>query len=216
LVAPSLSFSIDHAILAATTTKAPHADPEFLQLVSGPSKSGGPVTPQQQKLRALAFARHMTELGYDKEWLSDPKNRAIVEGKIPDMIVGRPAVVIGMLVIVAFLFPFIPSSSHSRPYACPFVVMGLITSLAFSRCFNTNYSSMHAFLALTRVERAVWRTAISPTGSHRTFRCIPFVHVLTSQFLDSHRIHPAWTGLCHRFSLSWSLGIIPLETETHP
>lgn len=97
---PSLPFSIGHAILAATTTKAPHADPEFIELITPRSPQlEGQLSPQQRKQHALAIARKMTEMGYDEEWLSNPKNRAIVEAKIPDMIVDRPAAVIGMSLI---------------------------------------------------------------------------------------------------------------------
>jgi len=96
LVTPSLPFSIGHAILAATTTKAPDANPEFLQLImpSSPQPDGSIITPEQRKQQALVIARKVTEMGYDPEWLSVPKNRAIVEAKLPDMIVDRPAAVI--------------------------------------------------------------------------------------------------------------------------
>jgi hypothetical protein len=104
-VTPSLPFSIGHAILAATTTKAPNADPEFVRLVtpSPPQPDGSIITPEQRKQQALAIAQKMTEMGYDPEWLSVPKNRAIVEAKLPDMIVGRPAAVIGMLLSFGLL-----------------------------------------------------------------------------------------------------------------
>ena len=108
---PSLPFSIDHAILAATTTKAPDADPEFVQLVmsSSPQPDDSIITPEQREQQALAIARKMTEMGYDPDWLSVRKNRAIVEAKLPDMIVGRPAAVIGMLLSFG-LFPCNSSS----------------------------------------------------------------------------------------------------------
>lgn len=147
LVTPALPFYIGHAILAATTTKAPHSDPVFLQLLMPrPSKSGASLTQQQLKLRALAFARQMTELGYDEEWLSDPMNRAIVEAKIPDMIVGRPAVVIGMLGGRGLSFHLFAHHFFHDPLSAPVVAMELIPSLALLRCTDANHSCMPFFV----------------------------------------------------------------------
>lgn len=96
LVTPSLPFSVPHAILAATTTKAPHGDPEFLDLMRNPPpKPAGPVTPEQRKQQAIIYSRQFTEMGYDREWLSVPKNRDLIESKLPNQIVGRPGPVIG-------------------------------------------------------------------------------------------------------------------------
>lgn len=53
------------------------------------------LTPEERKKRAIEISRKMTELGYDKEWLSIPENQAVVDKKIPDAMVARPSLVIG-------------------------------------------------------------------------------------------------------------------------
>lgn len=99
LITPNLPFTVEHAILAATATKPPHADPEFIELSLGglsrpPSNK---LTPEERKQRAISIARQMTELGYDKEWLKVPENQALVEKKIPEAMVARPSLIIGEL-----------------------------------------------------------------------------------------------------------------------
>jgi len=169
-VTPSLPFSIGHAILAATTTKAPPADPEFVQLVipSSPQPDDSIITPEQRKQHALAIARKMTEMGYDPEWLSVPKNRAIVEAKLPDMIVDRPAAVIGMLLSFG-LFPCDSSSSVTIFSTARVLIYGdgnnRIKSFA-ARPF------VRAFLLRDLGLCVVCCTAISSTGPHRAFYCI--------------------------------------------
>lgn len=96
LVTPSLPFTVPHAILAATTTKAPHGDPEFIDLMLNPrAKPAGPVTAEQRRQQALDYSRRFTELGYDPEWLSVPGNKELLEAKLPNQIVGRPGPVVG-------------------------------------------------------------------------------------------------------------------------
>lgn len=51
---------------------------------------------KEEKLKILIEqARPLTEIGYDKAWLAIPKNRAFVEKKLPKMVFGRPAKIIG-------------------------------------------------------------------------------------------------------------------------
>lgn len=92
LLEPSLPFIVSHAILAATTTKAPHGDPEFIEYLTNPpvSHGPGPLTDQQK----MDIARPFSELGYDKEWFKDPKNRVSFEKALPTQIYGRPARII--------------------------------------------------------------------------------------------------------------------------
>lgn len=99
LITPNLPFTVEHAILAATATKPPHADPEFIELsLGGLSRPpGNKLTPEERKQRAISIARQMTELGYDKEWLKVPENQALVEKKIPEAMVARPSLIIGEL-----------------------------------------------------------------------------------------------------------------------
>jgi hypothetical protein len=41
------------------------------------------------------MVRPLAEMGYDVDWLNLPENRAFVERKLPLIITGRPAVVVG-------------------------------------------------------------------------------------------------------------------------
>jgi len=94
LITTSLPFTIGHAVLAATTTKAPHGDPEFLEYMSKlfhrAQQSGVRLTDAQRP----DITREMGELNYDKEWLKDPVNKAKFERSLPTELRGRPVKVI--------------------------------------------------------------------------------------------------------------------------
>lgn len=94
LVTPSLPFTIPHAILTATTTKAPRGDPAFINFIMNPTPPPPNATPQQRRQHALDTSRRMTEFGYDPEWLKVEKNRQLVESKLEFQIKGRPASII--------------------------------------------------------------------------------------------------------------------------
>jgi len=91
LIIPSLPFTIGHAILASTTTKAPQGDPEVSEYIANifrPLQLSGTRLIDVQK---ADLARQIGELNYDKEWLMDPINRAKLGRLLPTVIAGRPA-----------------------------------------------------------------------------------------------------------------------------
>ena len=116
LVLPYLPFTIGHAILASTTTKVPHGDPEFLEYITDlfihSQQTGVPRTDAQK----ADLVRQMVELNYDKEWLKDPMNRAKFERLLPT-VVGRPAKVIGTSTPYIPCLPRIQHDLLSNPFS---------------------------------------------------------------------------------------------------
>src|SRR5260370_18779066 len=91
----ALAFRVHHALLTATTTKAPHSDPEFLQYLStlsNPRQFLEPLTDEQKML----MAKPMVDLCYDVDFLKTPEGEAKVKKLLPSMIVKRPQTQIGM------------------------------------------------------------------------------------------------------------------------
>ena len=61
---------------------------------SGAKQERKPLLKEERLKVLIEQARPLTELGYDKQWLSIPANRALVEAKLPNMVYGRPARII--------------------------------------------------------------------------------------------------------------------------
>lgn len=88
-------------------------------------------TPEEQKAQAFEIARKMTEMGYDKEWLKDERNRKVVDGKMREAVVRRPSRVIGAqalavrpllpVYLVSPLFPALILATQS-PLYCRFAI----------------------------------------------------------------------------------------------
>lgn len=89
LVTPNLPFTVSHAILAVTTAKPPHGDPEFLEINKARATQPKPTTYEQK----IAAARPTLELMYDKKWVVE--NRDKIDAKLPSLIFGRPPSVAG-------------------------------------------------------------------------------------------------------------------------
>ena len=87
----ALPFRVHHALLTATTTKAPHGDPEFIEYLTNPPRFPGPLTDEKK----MMIVRPMVELSYDVDFLKTPEGRAKVEKMLPSMIVKRPYSQIG-------------------------------------------------------------------------------------------------------------------------
>ncbi len=90
----TLAFRVHHALLTATTTKAPHSDPEFIEYLSTLSnlpQFPEPLTDEQKML----MAKPMVDLCCDVDFLKTPEGKEKVKKLLPSMIVKRPRTQIG-------------------------------------------------------------------------------------------------------------------------
>ncbi|KAF8315211.1 alpha/beta-hydrolase [Clavulina sp. PMI_390] len=95
LITPSLPFSVPHAILTATATKPPRGDPAFVAMMTSPPPANlSTMSRDERHAYNLDVARKTKEFGYDEAWLKVPKNQALLERLMPQLIVRRPSGVI--------------------------------------------------------------------------------------------------------------------------
>ncbi|KAF8310432.1 Alpha/Beta hydrolase protein [Cantharellus anzutake] len=146
----AVPFRIHHALLAATTTKIPRGDPEFIEYLAKPPPVDGQLTEE----RKMTIARPMVELGYDVDFLRTPEGKAKVEKLLPSMILKRPSKQIArqaLSVRNTDTRPLLPSIPSSIPIL---VIHG--TKDRIIHYAESNY--------LTRHIKHAQRIAIDPSG----------------------------------------------------